>query len=76
MFCVDSIYFLFMQCLPGVGMKGLFELLSEAPVKPILLGASCSVVSQPVAETAQHWNLVQVLALDHLYSVINPCHIK
>ncbi|XP_072048874.1 gamma-aminobutyric acid type B receptor subunit 1-like [Amphiura filiformis] len=48
------------KCLPGVGMKGLFELLSEPPIKPVLLGASCSVVSQPVAETAQHWNLVQM----------------
>ena len=41
-------------------MKGFFELLYEEPTKLMILGASCSVVSQPVAETSQHWNLVQV----------------
>ncbi len=41
-------------------MKGFFELLYEEPTKLMILGASCSVVSQPVAETSQHWNMVQV----------------
>ena len=41
-------------------MKGFFELLYEEPTKLMLLGAGCSIVSQPVAETSQHWNLVQV----------------
>ncbi|XP_071806670.1 gamma-aminobutyric acid type B receptor subunit 2-like [Asterias amurensis] len=41
-------------------MKGFFELLYEEPTKLMILGASCSVVSQPVAETSKHWNLVQM----------------
>ncbi|XP_070551242.1 gamma-aminobutyric acid type B receptor subunit 2-like isoform X2 [Ptychodera flava] len=48
------------ECDAGVGMKSFFELLYEEPVKIMLLGAACSVVSQPVAATAQHWNLVQI----------------
>ena len=54
-----SLFFSF-QCRPGDGMKGFFELLYEEPTKMMILGASCSVVSQPVAETSQHWNMVQV----------------
>nr|XP_006812189.1 PREDICTED: gamma-aminobutyric acid type B receptor subunit 1-like [Saccoglossus kowalevskii] len=48
------------QCDAGVGMKSFFELLYEKPTKIVLLGAACSIVSQPVAATAQHWNLVQL----------------
>ncbi|XP_022093142.1 gamma-aminobutyric acid type B receptor subunit 1-like [Acanthaster planci] len=50
------------KCRPGEGMKGFVDLINEEPTKLMLLGASCSVVSQPVAETAQHWNLVQMSA--------------
>ncbi|XP_022092951.1 gamma-aminobutyric acid type B receptor subunit 2-like [Acanthaster planci] len=48
------------KCRPGEGMKGFVDLINEEPTKLMLLGASCSVVSQPVAETSQHWNLVQM----------------
>ncbi|XP_070548129.1 gamma-aminobutyric acid type B receptor subunit 1-like [Ptychodera flava] len=51
------------ECDAGVGMKSFFELLYEEPVKVMLLGAACSTVSQPVAATAQHWNLVQATNL-------------
>ncbi|XP_038066081.1 gamma-aminobutyric acid type B receptor subunit 1-like [Patiria miniata] len=50
------------KCRPGEGMKGFVDLINEEPTKLMILGASCSVVSQPVAETGQHWNLVQMSA--------------
>lgn len=48
------------KCDPGVGMHMLYDHIYKEPNKIMLLGAAFSPVSQPIAETAKFWNLVQV----------------
>jgi ABC-type branched-subunit amino acid transport system substrate-binding protein len=49
------------QCNAGVGVKGLFAVLSDAQ-KPVvgIVGPGCSVVSGPISQTAALFNLVAV----------------
>ncbi|PFX22880.1 Gamma-aminobutyric acid type B receptor subunit 2 [Stylophora pistillata] len=48
------------KCDPGVGMHILYDHIYKEPKKIMLLGAAFSPVSQPIADTAKYWNLVQV----------------
>ena len=48
------------QCLPGLGMKVLYDLVYHDPVKLMILGPGCSVVSTFVGQAARMWNLVTV----------------
>ena len=41
-------------------MHMLYDHIYKEPNKIMLLGAAFSPVSQPIAETAKFWNLVQV----------------
>ena len=49
-----------LQCLPGLGMKVLYDLVYNDPVKLMILGPGCSVVSTFVGQAARMWNLVTV----------------
>ena len=49
-----------LQCMPGLGMNVLYELLYNDPPKVMLLGPGCSVVSTFVGQAAQKWNLIVV----------------
>lgn len=48
------------QCNPGTGMKVLFQHLSNEPKKLMILGSSCSPVTEPMAQTSREFDLVQV----------------
>ena len=48
------------QCMPGLGMNVLYELLYNKPTKLMLLGPGCSVVSTFVGQAARMWNLIVV----------------
>ncbi|XP_064596389.1 gamma-aminobutyric acid type B receptor subunit 1-like [Liolophura sinensis] len=48
------------KCDAGVGMASLFDQITASTRKVMLLGAGCTLVTGPMAETAQYWNLVQV----------------
>jgi len=50
----------YLQCLPGLAMKVLYELVYTDPVKLMILGPGCSVVSTLVGQAARMWNLVSV----------------
>jgi len=52
-----------LQCLPGLAMKVLYELVYNDPVKLMILGPGCSVVSTVVGQAARMWNLVTVRIL-------------
>ena len=52
-----------LQCLPGLAMKVLYELVYNDPVKLMILGPGCSVVSTVVGQAARMWNLVTVSTL-------------
>ena len=41
-------------------MHILYDHVYSEPTKIMLLGAAFSPVSQPIADTAKYWNLVQV----------------
>ncbi|KAK2188045.1 hypothetical protein NP493_146g03044 [Ridgeia piscesae] len=47
-----------LQCMPGLGMNVLYDLLYNKPTKLMLLGPGCSVVSTFVGQAARMWNLV------------------
>ncbi|WAR30883.1 GABR1-like protein [Mya arenaria] len=47
----------FINCMPGLGTKVLYELLYTQPKKLIVL-TGCSIVSTFVAQAAKMWNLV------------------
>jgi len=49
-----------LQCLPGLAMKVLYDLVYNEPVKLMILGPGCSVVSHFVGQAARMWNLVAV----------------
>ena len=51
-----------LQCDAGVGMHILYEHIHQKPQKIMLLGAAFSTVSQPIADTAKYWNLIQVMS--------------
>ena len=53
----------YVQCLPGLGMKVLYDLVYNDPVKLMILGPGCSVVSTLVGQAARMWNLVTVSRL-------------
>ncbi|RDD36398.1 Gamma-aminobutyric acid type B receptor subunit 2, partial [Trichoplax sp. H2] len=48
------------KCNPGIGMKVLFQHLSTEPKKLMILGSSCSPVTEPMAQTSREFDLVQV----------------
>lgn len=58
------------QCKPGLGMNVLYELLYNEPVKLMLLGPGCSVVSTFVGQAARMWNLVVVSLARFPFSVL------
>ncbi|EDV28421.1 uncharacterized protein TRIADDRAFT_18816, partial [Trichoplax adhaerens] len=47
-------------CDSGVGLKVLFDQLHQKPKKIMVLGAACSVVTQPMAKTSQYFDLLQL----------------
>ena len=48
------------QCSSGHAIKSLVELISEPPQKIAVLGPSCSLGAEPVANALKFWNLTQV----------------
>ncbi|XP_031551281.1 gamma-aminobutyric acid type B receptor subunit 2-like [Actinia tenebrosa] len=48
------------KCEPGVALRGLYEHVHTKPAKLMLLGAALSFITQPIADAAKYWNLVQV----------------
>ena len=58
--CMHMCMVLLLQCLPGLSMKVLYELVYNDPVKLMILGPGCSVVSTVVGQAAKMWNLVTV----------------
>ena len=58
------IYFIILQCNPGVGLKAFFDMVHLKPKKLILFGAACSPVTDQIAKAAKHWNLVQLTYAD------------
>ncbi len=48
------------QCDVGVGSNLMNRLLYTSPVKHMVIGAGCSIVSEATAQASHHWNLVQV----------------
>jgi len=48
------------QCDMAVGSRVFFDMMYHPPFKVVVLGALCSHVTVPVAESAVWWNITQV----------------
>ncbi|RDD38504.1 Gamma-aminobutyric acid type B receptor subunit 2 [Trichoplax sp. H2] len=59
------------QCNPGKGMKILYNHLSRKPKKLMILGSSCSSVTEPVAQMSREFNLIQISYLSSSPSLNN-----
>ncbi|KAL8623375.1 hypothetical protein ACOMHN_065909 [Nucella lapillus] len=55
------------KCDAGLAIYELFQLLAASPVKVAIVGAGCSFVSETLARSSRHWNLVQLS-----YASISP----
>ena len=56
-----QVFFYYFKCQAAASVRSFNHLVSS-PANPIimLIGAGCSVATEPVAEISHHWNLVQV----------------
>ena len=54
-----DLYYLWLQCLPGLGLRKMYDLLYDNNTKLVLL-TGCSSVSTFVAQAARMWNLIVV----------------
>ncbi|KAH9387646.1 Gamma-aminobutyric acid type B receptor subunit 2, partial [Tyrophagus putrescentiae] len=52
------------DCDAGYGMKAFFGMLDEQPVKIILFGDACSVVTDPIAKAIKFFHLIQLSYAD------------
>ena len=50
----------FLQCAAGPSVRGYIDQIFMEPTKIMIVGADCSTSTEPVAELAPFWNLVQV----------------
>jgi len=59
------VYVLFQQCKASSSLRGFIDQVttSSEDKQIMLIGADCSVATEPVAELAPSWNLVQVCIL-------------
>ena len=68
--------FLYFQCMPGLGMNVLYELLYNEPTKLMLLGPGCSVVSTFVGQAARMWNLIVVSSFNIVDYYVDSCKFR
>jgi len=52
--------YLVLQCAAGPSVRGYIDQIFMEPTKIMIVGADCSTSTEPVAELAPFWNLVQV----------------
>ena len=55
-----------MQCEAGASVRGFIDQIFENSTRYMIVGADCSISSEPIAELAPFWNLIQV----HTYIII------
>ena len=51
-------------------MRGFIDQILTEPTKIMIIGADCSVSTEPIAELAPFWNLVQVFGNQKLLDSI------
>ena len=50
-----------LQCDGGTATNALFEeLYNQSTTKMMIIGAGCSIATEPTAHASHHWNLIQV----------------
>ena len=47
----------FLQCSAAVGMKAFFDMMDQQPRKVMILGGSCTSVTDSIAKTSKHWRI-------------------
>ena len=52
-----------MQCEAGASVRGFIDQIFENSTRYMIVGADCSISTEPIAELAPFWNLVQVRTL-------------
>ena len=61
-----------MQCDPGLATDIFYEYIYTKPTLVTLLGDVCASVSQTVAQSAHHWNLIQVSTIAIFEIISSP----
>ena len=54
------VVFVILQCGAGPSVRSFIDQIFEEPTKIMIVGADCSPATEPIAELAPFWNLVQV----------------
>ena len=49
--------FSILQCSASVGMKAFFDMMDKDPRKVMILGGSCTSVTDSIAKTSKHWRI-------------------
>ena len=49
-----------MQCNHSVGLSGFFQQIVPGPTKVAMIGAGCSVATEPVADISHFYNITHV----------------
>lgn len=58
--CTCEICHVYVQCDIGLASYQMYRLLSANTTKIALMAAGCSLVTQPLAQSSQYWNVPQV----------------
>ncbi|GMR48968.1 hypothetical protein PMAYCL1PPCAC_19163, partial [Pristionchus mayeri] len=48
------------QCSPALGMKALFDVISQEPKPVAIFGGQCTNVNDPIAMALKYWRIVQL----------------
>lgn len=63
-----------MQCEAGPSVRGFIDQIFTDPIKIMIIGADCSTSTEPIAELAPFWNLVQVcMGVLSILGIWNGC---
>ena len=54
---------IYFQCDPGSSADAFFDFVYRKPTMTMLIGSSCSEVTETIGEIAPYWNLILVSAL-------------
>ena len=52
---------MYFKCDPGIAIKAFHDHIVTPPTKLMIIGGGCSIATAPVARTAPHFGLVQVV---------------
>ena len=59
----------YLQCNDTVSLESFFQQILHEPTKIALIGAGCSVATEPVASISDYYNITQVSLYNFGYNI-------